>query len=105
MDTIAVAHHGDESPCTRRTIQSARATPESIDLDSEKVEGRWRRRTAPRQSPPTMQVPNACYSVAAHTRHLDDDVRISDARNQQTDAIYELADLARALVCIRMFKN
>ena len=105
MDTIAVAHHGDESPCARRTIQSARATPESIDLDSEKVEGRWRRRTATRQSPPTMRVVNAYRSVAGHTRHLDDDVGISDARNQQTDAIYELADLARALVCIRMFKN
>lgn len=52
-----------------------------------------------------MQVVNAYRSVAGHTRHLDDDVGISDARNQQATAIYELADLARALVCIRMFKN
>ena len=100
-----MAHHGNESPCTARTSQSARATPESIDLDSEKVESRWRRRTATRQSPPTMQVVNASCSVAGHTRHLDDDVGISDARNQQATAIYGLADLARAVVCSRMFKN
>ena len=52
-----------------------------------------------------MQVVNAYRSVAGHTRLLDDDVGISDARNQQATAIYELADLARAVVCIRMFKN